>query len=509
VASAGVSPLRRLTSEQYRNTVRDLLGMKDAKDAVPTTALPGDEAVLDRFLSNVVSPVQGLDVDKYADAAEVLARKAVTTLLGVVPCDPKDGDAACAGKFIESFGKRAYRRPLTPLEIDRLKKVYDAGKEFTNGVRLVIQAILQSPKFLYLVEPVPANGAGKLLALDGWATASRLSYFFLNTMPDDALFTAAEGNQLSTPDQVGKQATRLMADPRFRETLTTFHEQWLELGEVRSAEKDAKLFPAWTPALKAALDEQHKRFVAGVLSEGDGRLETLMTARYSYFSGPLYELYGMKAPAGAAATAWTKVDFNAKERAGLLTHAGLLAGLAHEDRTSFILRGKLIREAVLCTTVPPPPPGVDANETNIPATASARERSEAHRKRPDCASCHQLFDPVGFAFENYDATGRYRTGGEQRQGGGRARRCHRHGKLDGTYANAVELVDKLASADEVRQCFARQWMRFALGREDDTRDDAGSLAVALKALQDSGGKVPDMLVALARSDSFRYQKVRP
>jgi hypothetical protein len=305
---------------------------------------------------------------------------------------------------------------------------------------------------------------------------------------------------------VAKQASRLMVDPRFRGMLSSFHGQWLELANLAGAEKDAKLFPAWNPALKAALAEESRRFVEHVLTEGDGKLETLLTAPYSFLTGPLYDLYGVARP--AAATGWQRAELNRNERAGLLTQAGLLATMAHENRTSFILRGKLIREALFCATIPPPPPEVPDTDAKLPPTATARERAAAHRDRAECKTCHDLFDPIGFAFETYDAIGKYRA--TEANGQPIDSRVMLTGtvKLDGPVANALELAAKLATADEVRDCVARQWMRYALGREDSP-DDAASLTAARKSFRDSGGKVSELLVALARSDALRYQRVAP
>jgi hypothetical protein len=502
-----VSGLRRLTAEQYRNTVRDLLKLADAKTLVTAGNLPSDGSLGDRFTSNVATQIQGIDADKYADAATLLADKAVANLANLVPCSPQAGNAACAQQFIENFGRRAFRRPLTTAEVERYKTVYTAGGDFTNGIRLVLQTFLQSPKFLYLVEAIPADAGGKVLAIDSWAAASRLSYFLLNSMPDDQLFAAAEKGELGSAEQLGIHATRLIADPRFKETQGFFHDQWLELDFLRSAEKSPELFKAWTPELKAALDQQLRRFVEGVLQDGDGKVETLLTAGFSFFNGPLYELYGVQKPAGAGD--WAKVDFDPAQRSGLLTHAGLMAGLAHEDRTSFILRGKMVREAILCTTVPPPPAGVDASEMNLDPNLTAQERSKQHRTDPQCASCHELFDPLGFAFEIYDSTGRFRTA----DGAGKAidSKSDISGtdKLNGTVANAVELAKRLGSAAEVRNCVARQWLRFALGRDPDAKEDASSLNSVFKAATDSDGKVPEILSAIARSNAFRHLKVRP
>jgi hypothetical protein len=495
--SAAVAPMRRLTRTQYLNTVRDLLGVADA---VSASALPGDDAINDRFASNTISPLQAIDVGKYADAAVAVATRAAANLGALVPCPADSGDAACATTFIERFGKRAYRRPLTAAEVALLQTVYTGGGDFPTGIRLVIAGLLQSPKFLYLPEPVPANAAGKVVGVDGWALAARLSYFLLDTMPDDQLFAAAEKGQLASADQIEEQATRLMNDPRFRATLLTFHRAWLQLDTLPSTEKDAQLFPQWTPAVREALGEETRRFVEYVFTEGDRRLDTLLAAPFSFVDSTLAAHYGVSASGG-----WQRVELPPDQRAGLLTQAGLMATLAHDNRTSFILRGKMVREALFCTPLLAPPPDAPA-EPKLDPNASARARSEQHRKDPACASCHELFDPLGFAFEIYDATGRYRARDAEGPIDARVQLTHTQ-KLDGQVAdNAVQLAGLLARADEVRDCVARQWMRFGLGR-DDAADDEPSLGAAIKSFQDGGARLPALLTAIARSDAFRFQKV--
>jgi hypothetical protein len=522
---AGAAPLRRLNADQYRNTVQDLLGLGDL---VTEGSLPADDSIGgERFVSNVLRPVQGSDLDRYANLAEAIARKATTDLPALLGCYANlaeaiarkattdlpallgcnAADASCLNGFIERFGQRAYRRPLTPAEVERSKALVAAGGDAANGVRLLVQAMLQSASFLYMVEPAASAPPGKVVAVDGWAMASRLSYFLLNSMPDDDLFAAAEQGRLGKAEEVAAQATRLMGTQRFRDMVAGFHTQWLETGELKAAEKDTKLFTAWNEPLRAALIEEPRRFVEHVMKEGDGKLATLLTAPYSVLTGPLYDLYGVPRPAGAAANAWQKVDLDPKQRAGLLTQAGIMASLANEDRTSFIRRGKLIRSGVLCTHVPDPPPGVDASEMEIPASADARERATAHRDKPECAACHALFDPLGFAFEPYDAIGRYRTT-ENGKAINSKTEISSTVALDGPVDDAVDMIQKLAGAAEVQRCVATQWLRFALGR-DDTPDDAPSLDEAVKGLQAGSGKLADLLSALAQSDSFRYQKVKP
>jgi hypothetical protein len=249
--------------------------------------------------------------------------------------------------------------------------------------------------------------------------------------------------------------------------------------------------------------QETRRFVQWVYIEGDHRLDTLLAAPVSFLDASLATLYGVPAPA----TPWQRVDLPRDQRAGLLTQAGLLSTLAHDNRTSFILRGKMIREAIFCSAPLMVPPDVPA-EPKFDPTLSAKARSEAHRKDPACASCHELFDPLGFAFEIYDPIGKYRTSDGAGPIDSKVQLGHT-ATLDGkTASNAVELAQILSSADEVRDCVARQWMRFALGR-DDSKDDEPSLTTAIKAFKGAGAKLPDLLVAIARSDAFRYQKVSP
>jgi hypothetical protein len=500
--AAGTAPLRRLTAEQYRNTVRDLLGIPDA---VAVTALPPDESIAEKFTSNVLRPLQGADLDRYADVAGQIARRATSRLADLVPCAPTAGDAACATRFIESFGRRAYRRPLEPPEVQRLQQVHAAGRTFDNGIRLVVEALLQSPKFLYLVEPAGSEIGGQIVPLDGWSLATRLSYFLWNSTPDVPLLDAVAKGQLTSPADVADQARRLMADGRFQDTVALFHQAWLDLGELAGAEKSAELFPLWNESLKATMAEETRRFVEHVLKDGDGKLASLLSAKFSFLSGPLYDIYGLPRPAGAAASAWQRVELPADQRAGLLTQPGLMSALAREDRTSYVRRGKMVREALFCQSVPPPPPGVNDTEGDVPATATAQERAAAHRDKPDCAACHQLFDPIGFAFETYDAIGRFRTS----DGGGpiESQLSLTGTSIDGTYGSALELATRLGEAEDLRACLARQWLRFALGREE-TDADGPSLSAAVAATSSSGGHIPELIFTLVRSDSFRYQQVQ-
>jgi hypothetical protein len=515
--TAGVAPLRRLNADQYRNTIKDLFGFNDG---LTGDALPADEAVSDeRFVSNISRLVQSADFDKYGNAANAIATKAVANLPGLLgSCAATD--MTCVSGFITNFGKRVYRRPLSQTEKDRALTLFNVGKttgDATNGIRLVLEAMLQSTNFLYLFELASPSDAGKIVQVDNWAMASRLSYFLTGTMPDAPLFAAAESGALSSAEQVAAQAKRLMAKPQFLAMVESFHKAWLQLGELASLEKDATMFPAatWNEPLRAALIDESRRFVDEVM-QGDGSVNTLLTASFSMVNGPLATFYGMSG--GPTGDTWQKMNLDGKQRTGLLTQGGLMATLAHEDRTSYILRGKLIREGVLCTKIGDPPAGVDTNETKIPPGSDARTRSMLHRDKPSCKVCHDQFDPLGFAFENYDAVGRYRT-----TENGAA--IDTHGdltgtdKIDGAFTNAVDLIGKLAAADEVKHCLALQWTRFALGRdipydkdsapEPEAAADLASVDQSMAGFKANGWKLADLVAAIAVTDSFRYQKVKP
>ena len=506
-AQAAAAPLRRLTQEQYRNSIRDLLGVKDV--GVDLTI---DEGVAG-FHGNTIAPVSELHLEKYGRAAELVARQAVGRLPALLPCDPaRAGEAACARAFVTGFGRRAFRRPLTAEEVTTYQALFEAGRrqaDFATGARLVLQAMLQSPHFLYMMEPVsPAGQApvAEVSATPPFALATRLAFFLWNSTPDAALLAAAEAGQLSTRDQVAAQVKRMLADRRFGDTVSSFHLQWLDLTELGSVEKRNRVYPLFTHELRGQMREETVRFVDHVVREGDGRLDTLLGAPYSIVGGKLYELYGLGKREGAEA-GWKRVDLSSAHRAGLLTQASVMTAHAHWDKSSLVLRGKLIREKLFCTVLPPPPPDVNNTLPQADPKVSTRERFEDHRLDFGCAKCHKLIDPLGIPFENYDGIGAWRTTDGPAP-------VDPTSEIEGTVASngpvkdALELTRKLAGSNEVRDCVALQWFRYAIGRDEQPADDA-SLAQARRAFRESGYRVPALVGAIALTDSFRYQRTQP
>jgi hypothetical protein len=518
----GPAPVRRVTRLEYDNTVRDLLGTSQRLGA----AFPPEERRLGFDNNAAALSVSPLLAEQYLDAAEALAAEAVdTNWAALVPCDPAItgmGVDACGQQFIAAFGQRAYRRPLDADDTAVLTAVFDAGKatDFKTGVRLVIETVLQAPKFLYRIEqgvpptefdlvvPTPdvaANAMAKVVRLDDWEMAARLSYMLWRSMPDDELYAAAQAGRLSSADGVATEVVRMLADPRARGMVTDFHDQWLRIGEVDGVEKDAGVFPAFTPAVAGLLRTEAETFMDHVVWEGEGTLAALLTAPYTFVNGPLAQYYGMTGDAIPTGPDFVRVDVDPTRRAGFLTQGGLVALLSKANQTSPVQRGKFVREQLLCDDLPPPPAGVDITPPELSATLTTRQRFEQHSADPSCATCHHLMDPIGLGFERFDGAGMLRDteNGQPIDASGRVDDADVAGPFDGV----PDLAGKLAASGQVRDCAARSWFRYGYGRGETAGD-----ACTLQALQQAfaqGNRIQTLLVAMTATDAFLYRRVTP
>ena len=501
----GSQPLRRLTRAQYTNTVRDLLGI----DTDVAESFPADERI-GAFESNAVAPVSNLVVEQYMDAAETLAEDAITLQRDVlVPCDPAIvGEDACADTFIRNFGARAHRRPLSEDDVELYTGIFVSGREgsgFDGGIQLVVQAMLQSPYFLYHVEldEVPTD-ADTIVAVDPHTLASRLSYYLWGSMPDEALFAAAESGALGDPDELRSQAERLLDDPRAADTIASFHEQWLHVDDMTAVDKDEALFPEFDEALKGAMQREVGEFASYVIREGDGNLRTLLTASFTVTDDPrLLALYGVERPLGHVPG--DPIELDGAQRAGLLTQPALLAKAAHVDQSSPVHRGVVVRENFLCQTLPSPPDDVDDTPPDPDPNATTRERFDEHTSDPACAACHQLIDGLGFGFENYDAVGAFRTeeGGLPVDATGEVLLTS---DIDGPFDGAVELAGKLAQSENVHRCVSEQWFNYALGRVAGDEDQCSTDAL-YQTFEASDLDVRALIVGVVTSDAFRYRRL--
>jgi hypothetical protein len=498
------TPLRRLTRFEYANTVRDLLHV----DPAPARDLPNDE-VTNGFDNNAgVLTVSALHAEKYVLVSEALAKTAVQNLASLTTCDAATtGDEACASEFARSFGRRAFRRPLSPEDEQGFLTAYRAGRtggSHAEGIEVMIRAALQSPDFLYRLEPATPGEAGQaLVPLTQFEVATRLSYLVWSSGPDDALLDAAARGELGTKEQVAAKAREMLADAKARLSIANFFGQWTSSNRLEITTKDTMAFPSFTTDLRDAMARELPAFLDHVVFSGDHLLGTLLTAPVAFVSGPLAGVYGVTAPPGSETTP-QRVDLPANQgRAGILTQAGFLSVQGHPDQTSPVLRGKFVRSMMLCQPTPPPPPDVDISLPEIDQGATARERFGAHLTAgASCSGCHSLMDPIGLAFEHFDAMGQYREtdNGQPIDVSGEIFDVAEPG-LTGAFSGVAELAAKLAASDTVRSCVGTQWFRYASGRLEGPQDGC-SLESLHGAFNASGGDVLELVVGMTQTDAF-------
>lgn len=500
----GPSPMRRLTRVEYARTLGDLVG----PGLVDASTLPADERVLGFDNNAEVLGTSDLLIEQYQDLAEKAAAAVAADAARFVPCAASAPDDTCGQEFVRDFGARAWRRPLAPAELESLNAVFTAGSAdagFTEGLLRVAAVLLQSPQFLYRLEearPVPADPSEVevpgAVALSPPELATRLSYLFWGTMPDEALRAAAREGRLVSAADIEREARRLVASPRAREVVTVFHDAWLGLDRLAELDKDPVVFPAFSPAMRTAFQTETERFVDDVIWNGEGTLGALLGARRTFVDGSLASFYGATPPSGSG---FQRVALDPKRRAGLLTQGSFLAVHAKANQTSPVHRGRFVREQLFCTTPPPPPSNVEIRPPALDPRKTTRQRFSQHVADIACSGCHTLLDPIGFGFENYDGVGRWRDSesGIAVDASGALLGTD----VDGPFTGAVELADRLAASADVASCYATQWFRFAYGR-GETEADACSLQELSGTFAAAKGDVRELLVSLTQTDAFRF-----
>lgn len=539
--SVAWSPLRRISRVEYDNMVRDLLQdtTQPATQFVPESPMANGV----NFETNTYAGVSTLIAQQYITAAEALAQNAVSNaavLNAILACQTQDD--ACAQQFISTFANRAFRGQLDATESSALFGVYSAVKaqfDFPTGIQAIVTAVLESPRFLYVLEfGSPAGGTGSLPSvgasaqgsadvapLTSYEVAGRLALFLWRSVPDATLMQAAAAGQLATTAQVQAQAVRMIADPKARDAIADFTTQWVELQSTATQGKDTQ-FAGWNANAKLGEEMKDETLtnVAQLVLSANGSFSTLLTSPASYVDADLAAFYGASLGAGATVTvadpalAGAQAQFvstTLPQRAGILTNGSILATQAHTTLPSSVLRGKLVREDILCDAIPPPPPNVPPAPTSVGDAGTTRAVFEAHEKIVPCVNCHRYMDPIGFGFGHFDATGAYQatdanglqgtfppidaTGQVNPPSGA---------ELSVSFDGAVDLVTKLAGSTQARECFALQEMRYALGRVESP-DDACSARAVYGAFSGAGLNVQKLLVAIAGSDAFRYRATPP
>lgn len=492
------TPFPRLTARQYTTTVAALF----PEVTLPTLDLPLDGSATTLFENDALAQtISATHVEKYQAAAKVVAAAAVSSLSKVVGCDPKDD--ACAHAFVQKFLQRAYRHPAADEDVASTDALFDAAKakwDATVATRMVIEAVLQSPEFLYRVESAPSD---KVAEYAPHELAARLSYFLWDGPPDDALTTAAADGSLLRDDVLEAQARRLLADPRAHAAVASFHRQWLGLDKIDRLSKSSTVFPDFTSQTPASLRTSMEKWVDGQFWE-KGSFTSLLTEPTAYVDATIAPIFGVPAP---AAGEWKKVDLDPSQRAGLLTQAGLMASLAHETSEAPVLRGVWVLRQVLCEPIAPPPPGVNTSVIEpMPGEApkTMRDRLNETHVSASCKGCHTVIDDVGFGFQAYDGVGKWRAkeAGAPVNATGNVSGA---GDADGAFDGAIQLSQRLAKSARVQGCFAGKWYGYALARSPQD-GDACAVDDLGKAFAASGGDMKELLVSIVKSAAFRKHR---
>jgi hypothetical protein len=507
---AGPTALRRLSLFEYRNTVRDLLGV----EAPPLRGggFTVDTASPAGFV-NGASITSSVDAKQFVDASDQLASAAVARLGQLLPqgCSPLPAGGSedtCVRTFIEQFGLRAYRRPPTQAEATQLFDFYrtlrgpTVGDSFGDAIKDLIAATIQTPQFLYRWElgEAPIKD-GPLFRLNGWEIASRLSYFLWASMPDATLFDAARSGQLQSPQRIAQEARRMLADPRAKDAIRDFHRQWMDVEGLPDLQKDPAL-SSYTPETALSMLDETGALAESVLwgRDATGKLADLFSSSRSFVDGRLAAVYGVPNVSGDGLR---PVTLDPAQRAGLLTQGSFLASHADADVSHPVKRGVAVIRNVLCLDLPDPT-GLEIPDLPAPVPGqTTRERYLAHEKGA-CAGCHQQIDAVGFAFESYDAIGAFRTTEQGKPVDSSGRVVLPSGQVI-AFDKGIDFIKALAATPELRGCVSRQWLRYVLHRTE-TPEEAGTLKALSASLESSGSDLRELLVTLTTTRAFTHRK---
>jgi hypothetical protein len=512
VVLSPTSRVARLSHTQLLNTYRDLLGITDvsAADSILTPdAVVGYDNEGDALF--VTNQLWG----NLQQVAELYANTVATTpslLAGLVPAGSPTDMTGKATAFLQAFGLRAYRRPLTDAEVQTYLTLFDQGTAliggtdpFAAGVQLVLEAFLQSPYFIYRME-LSDNVVASRIPLNDYEVASKLSYAVSNTMPDAPLFAAAAQGAVANQADLTTQAGRLLATPAGTAQVEHFHFQMYAFGVYDGITKDPTVYPQFTAATGPAMEQESLLFLDWIFNGGKG-VADIYTSPVSFVNNLLAPTYGLK---GTFTSAFTQVNLDPTQRAGLLTQLGFPANEATTDNISTILRGAYVNTRIFCVVLPPPSPKASPLPAIMPGETD-RELVNGFTGPGTCAAgCHDtLLNPIGFAFENYDAIGAYRTTDQ-----GQPINASGSYTFDAPYGTqnwttSIEFEKVVSKAPQVHGCYVRNWASYLYGRPvadsatgDLLPNDASYLQFLSQGSLSSGLPVKDIILSIATDDTF-------
>jgi len=494
------STLRRLTVEQYRNSIVDLVGqVAIAEDLEADTALHGFASIGASMMALSPRATEQFNQSAFDIADQVFKNTALRS--NVATCDAA-ADAACVRQTITDFGRRAWRRPLTSEEVDRYVAIADKATAALNGnrwdgLKWAVSGLLQSPNFLYrteLGETDPKDPTRRVFT--DYDLASRLSYFLWNTTPDSELLDAADRHELTAIDGLLAQAKRLLESPRAEQAVTGFFDELFRLSTLEDLPQEQSVFPQMSATLGPAMRQETERFLTEIALSPTADYRSIFDSPKTFVNAELAKLYGLAAPSGSGFVETTLPAGGM--RVGILGQGSFLSINAHSNTSSPTLRGKFIREVLLCQAIPPPPPDV-VTDLNVTASGpkTMRQKLEQHATDSLCATCHSKMDPIGLTLENFDGIGAFRTTDVGQM-------IDASGELDGVQvSDARGLAQALKNHPDAAICAARSLYRFAAGHLETSGEQP-----LVQALGDdfakNGAHFRSLLLAVVQSAGFRY-----
>lgn len=502
--SPGKVTARRLNRTEYANTVRDLLALTGGN---PAEDLPSDDVGYGFDNIADVLTISSLHLEKYLAAAEKYVEISLASPMSRTSLKlPHPSAMKVEGLegYIRPFLERAYRRPVSDLEVKKYTKLAvqlsEETKEPVRGLAAAYQAALISPYFLFRIEPDPVSPS-TVRDLNSFELATRLSYFLWSSMPDIELFNLAKSDELKKPEVLEAQVKRMLKDKKSEAFVVNFAGQWLNLRNLDIAQPDTARFPRFNDPLRYSMKRETEMFVAHIVREDRSVLE-LIDSNYTFLNQALAAHYGLPKVIGPE---MRKVDLASGDRGGILTQASVLTLTSNPTRTNPVKRGKWILEVLLGTPPPPPPPGIEElkDDNKAQLSGTLRQRMEQHRANPNCAVCHQKLDPLGFGLENYDAVGAWRAKENDQKidssgvlPGGE--------KFDGPKELKTILMHK---KDLFARNLADRLLTYALGRGMEIADRCvlDKIADSAKA---GDYKMSVLILEVVRTESFRSKSTK-
>ena len=500
--------VRRLTPEQYEQIITQTFGA-DFRAGARFSDQTRESGLI--AVSGGRTTITGPELEQFDGLARSIAEHVVDKdhrdLL--IPCKPaseKAADDACARQFLTAIGRSLYRRPLTEDEVAaRVKAARDAAgttRSFYDGLAFALSGILISPDFLFRIETAGTSPKGAPAALDAYSRAVRLSFFLWNTQPDEVLLKAAERGELNTPKGLSAQIDRMIASRRFEKAMRAFFSDLLMFDEFNALNKDAMIYPRFTQQVTKDAQEQTLRTLIDLLLTRRGDYRDIFTTRRTFLTPSLGSLYGVPVPKttpNMEPADWVPIEYPPGDpRAGIVTHASFVALHAHPGRSSPTLRGKALREVLLCQRVPDPPGNVNftvVQDTTNPLYKTARERLKAHATESMCTGCHKITDPMGLALDVFDGAGSFRSSENGAPIDG-------SGVLDGmAFKDTVELGQVLHDSPSAPQCLVTRLTSYALGRVPAASEKPW-IDKLQKGFAAEGFRVPDLFKKIAASPEF-------